>query len=353
MRKCTKEIKIGNVIIGGNHPIAIQSMTNTITKNVDATIKQINELANIGCEIVRVAVLDEDDAIAIKSIKEHVSVPIVADIHYDYRLAILAIKAGADKIRINPGNIGSADRIEAIITECKNYHIPIRIGVNSGSLEKDILIKYQGATADALVESMERSIKLIESFSFFDIVLSIKATDIETTLSANRILATKYNYPIHLGLTEAGTVSSGTIRSSYVLGTLLNEGIGDTIRVSLHGNPCHEIPVCKEILSMCHLYQKPTLIVCPTCGRTMYNMTPIVDEIDKYLSTIHSSIKVAIMGCVVNGPGEASSADIGIAGGNHCAVLFKKGKIIEKIDEANIVKRLIEEIDKMEGEKND
>lgn len=351
MRKRTKEINIGNVVIGGNNHVVIQSMTNTLTKNVDETVKQINDLANLGCEIVRVAVLDEDDAQAIRLIKERISIPIVADIHYDYRLALIAVKAGADKIRINPGNIGSVDRIKAIITECKNHHIPIRIGVNSGSLEKDILEKYLGPTPDALVESMDRAIKLFESLSFFDIVLSIKATDIETTIATNRILATKYNYPIHLGLTEAGTITSGTIRSSYALGTLLNEGIGNTIRVSLHGDPCHEILVCKEILSMCHLYQKPTLIVCPTCGRTMYHMTPIVNEIEKYLNTLNSSIKVAIMGCVVNGPGEASSADIGIAGGNKCAILFKKGQIVEKIDEDKIMERLIEEINKMVGDK--
>ncbi len=351
MREKTKKIMVGNVLIGGSNHVVIQSMTNTLTKNVEKTVKQINELAKNGCEIVRVAVLDEGDASAIREIKKHISIPIVADIHFDYQLAILAITAGADKIRINPGNIGSNDHIKAIVDKCKEYHIPIRVGVNGGSLEKELLKKYGGVTVDALIESMDRAIKLFESMDFYDLVLSIKTTDIESAIKVNEIMASSYNYPIHLGLTEAGTFITGSIRSSYVLGTLLNKGIGNTIRISLHGNPVNEISVCKEVLSMCHLYCMPTLIVCPTCGRTMYDMTPVVSEIESFLNSLHAPLKVALMGCVVNGPGEASNADIGIAGGNKCAVLFKKGKIIEKISEENIVERLKEEIIKMLEEK--
>lgn len=347
MRENTIKVQVGNVTIGQSNHVVIQSMTNTITKNVEDTVKQIKELTEIGCEMVRVAILDEQDAKAISLIKPQISIPIVADIHFDYKLAIAAVKAGADKIRINPGNIGSKERVEEIVKICKQYKIPIRIGINSGSLEKDLLIKYGSATALALLESMDRAIKLMESMEFNNLILSIKTTDLESTIEVNRLLASNYNYPIHIGLTEAGTCQAGSIRSSYVLGTLLNEGIGNTIRVSLHGNPCNEIPVCQEILSMCHLYSMPSLIVCPTCGRTKYNMSPIVNEIDKFLHTINKPLKVAIMGCVVNGPGEASQADIGIAGGIKCAVLFKKGKIIEKIDENQIVDRLKAEIIKM------
>lgn len=339
-----KEIKIGNIFIGGNHKIAIQSMTNTPTKDIIKTTQQINKLASLGCNIVRVAVLDMEDALAIKEIKKSINIPLVADIHFDYKLAIAAIEAGADKIRINPGNIGSDDKVKQVVGKAKEYHIPIRIGINSGSIEKDILEKYGKITANGLIESIDRKIKLLESFDFHDIVLSIKATDIDMTLEVNRLLKEKYDYPIHIGLTESGTVLSGSIRSSYCLGVLLSEHIGDTIRVSLHGDPCNEIPTVKEILSMLNLYTKPTLICCPTCGRTKYNMEPIVKEIDEFLQTINSNIKVAIMGCVVNGPGEARSADIGIAGGNGEGLIFKKGEIIKKVEEDKLASELKKEI---------
>lgn len=343
----TKIIKIGNVKIGGTYPIAIQSMTNTKTKDILATVNQINKLTAIGCQIVRVAVVDMDDALAIKEIKKQIKIPLVADIHFDYRLAIASIEARADKIRINPGNIGDKERIKAVVDKAKEYDIPIRIGINSGSLEKHLLEKYGGVTAEALLESMINHVKLIEEMNFSNLVLSIKATSLETTIKTNQLLKEHFNYPLHIGLTESGTVKSGTIRSSYVLGSLISLGIGDTIRVSLNGDPLNEIPVAKEILSMFNLYDKPTLICCPTCGRTSYNMVPIVNEIESYLNTSHKKIKIAIMGCIVNGPGEAREADLGVAGGNKEAVIFKKGQIIKKIKEENIVEELKNEIDSL------
>lgn len=343
----TKIIKIGNVKIGGTYPIAIQSMTNTKTKDILATVNQINKLTAIGCQIVRVAVVDMDDALAIKEIKKQIKIPLVADIHFDYRLAIASIEAGADKIRINPGNIGDKERIKAVVDKAKEYDIPIRIGINSGSLEKHLLKKYGGVTAEALLESMINHVKLIEEMNFSNLVLSIKATSLETTIKTNQLLKEHFNYPLHIGLTESGTVKSGTIRSSYVLGSLISLGIGDTIRVSLNGDPLNEIPVAKEILSMFNLYDKPTLICCPTCGRTSYNMVPIVNEIESYLNTSHKKIKIAIMGCIVNGPGEAREADLGVAGGNKEAVIFKKGQIIKKIKEENIIEELKNEIDSL------
>lgn len=344
--KKKKVIQVGNIAIGGDFPVVIQSMTNTKTKDIDATILQIHDLTLAGAQIVRLAVLDEIDAISIKKIKSQVQVPIVADIHFDYKLAILAAQSGADKIRINPGNIGSDDHLKTVISICKEKAIPIRIGINSGSLPRDIYETY-GATPAAFDVCMKRYVELIESFDFYNLVLSVKATDIQTTIEANRMLNQHFDYPIHIGLTESGTIHSGTIRSSYVLGTLLNEGIGNTIRVSLTGNPIHEIPVAKEILSMFSLYQKPTLISCPTCGRTDYQMEPIVKEIETFLNTLNSPLKVAIMGCAVNGPGEAKDADIGIAGGHNEALLFKKGRIIQKVPEKDIIAILKEEILKM------
>lgn len=342
--KNTKEIKIGNVFIGANHPVAIQSMTNTPTKDALKTVDQIINLQNVGCQIVRVAILDEDDAIAITEIKKHINIPIVADIHFDYKLAIKAIESGADKIRINPGNIGSFENVKKVVTVAKEYNIPIRIGINSGSIEKHLLEKYNGPTPEAMLESITNHVKLLESLDFYDIVLSIKSTNIENTIKTNELLSENFDYPIHIGLTESGTVLAGSIRSSYALGVLLNKGIGNTIRVSLNGDPVNEIPTCKEILSMHNLYTKPTLICCPTCGRTKYNMVEIVNEIEKFLNTINANITVAIMGCVVNGPGEARHADIGIAGGNNEVVLFKHGEIIRKIKEENIIEELKQEI---------
>lgn len=347
MRKEKKEIFIKDVAIGKNHPIAIQSMTNTKTSDVEGTIKQINALEQIGCNIIRVAVTNLADAKAITTIKQSINIPIVADIHFDYVLAIESIKAGADKIRINPGNIGSKDNVAKIIAVAKEYNIPIRIGVNSGSIEKELLEKYNGPTIDAMIESLDNHINFFEENNFFNIVLSIKTTKLNDTIEVNKILNEKYDYPLHIGLTESGTEKSGTVKSSYVLGTLLSQNIGDTIRVSLTSDPIEEIYVAKEILAMTNHLDKPTLISCPTCGRTSYNMMPIVKEVEKYLNTINKKITVAVMGCVVNGPGEAKHADIGIAGGLKKGVLFKKGEILKTVSEENIVRELIEEIKKI------
>ena len=347
MRSNKKAIMVGNISIGGTNHVVIQSMTNTITSDVAKTVKQINDLINEGCEIVRVAILNEDDALAIKEIKKYVNIPVVADIHFDYKLALLAVENGADKIRINPGNISNEAKLRAIIERCKEFNVPIRIGINSGSIEKELIEKHGGPTIDAMLESIDNSIKFFEDNGFTNLILSIKATDIESTIKANVELDKRYNYPLHIGLTESGTINAGTVRSSYTLGTILNQGIGNTIRVSLHGNPTNEIGVAKEILAMCNLYTKPTLIVCPTCGRTRYQMTPVVEEIESFIKNLNKPIKIAIMGCVVNGPGEAKEAEIGIAGGDGCAVLFKYGEIIEKLPEDKIVERLKEEIMKL------
>ncbi|MFA6375181.1 MAG: flavodoxin-dependent (E)-4-hydroxy-3-methylbut-2-enyl-diphosphate synthase [Bacilli bacterium] len=342
--KKTKEIKVGNIIIGGGNKIIIQSMTNTKTKNILDTVKQINNLEKSGCELVRVAVLDETDAYALKEIKKQINIPLVADIHFDYKLALIAIDMGIDKLRINPGNIGSIDKIKMVVEKCKEKNIPIRIGVNSGSLEKEIKETY-GSSAVALVKSAERHVKILEDLNFKEIIISLKASNVKTTVEAYRLASKTFSYPLHLGVTEAGTITIGTIKSSVALGILLNEGIGDTIRVSLSSDPIDEIRVAKEILASLNLYQKPDLISCPTCGRTQYNMIPIVNEIEKFLDTLGNvSIKVAIMGCAVNGPGEAMDADIGIAGGVNSALLFKKGVIIKKIPQEDIIEELKKEI---------
>ena len=330
-----KEIKIKDIIIGGNHPIVIQSMTNIKTSNIDQVVDQINELHLNGAKLVRLAIADEQDANAIKEIKQKTNVPLIADIHFDYTLALLAMENGIDKIRINPGNIKKENLIH-IINKAKELNIPIRIGVNSGSLEKELYDEY-GVTPISLYLSMKKH-------GFTNLVLSIKATDIKTNYLANKLINDNFDYPIHIGLTESGTINSGIIRSSYALGTLINEGIGNTIRVSLTGNPVNELGVAKEILAMFGKYEKPTLICCPTCGRTNYNMEPITLEIEKFLNTINKPLKVAIMGCAVNGPGEAKDADVGIAGGNKEALLFKKGVPIKKIPQDQIIETLKQEI---------
>lgn len=344
-RKQTKIVKVGNLYIGGNYPILIQSMTNIKTSNVNAVVNQIQKLETLGCNIIRVSVLDEDDAYAIKEIKKYISIPLVADIHFSYKLALICAEAGVDKLRINPGNIGSIDKIKLVVEKCKEKNIPIRIGVNSGSVEKDLQEKYINSPSSALVESALRHIKILESLDFTNIVISVKASDINTTYLAYKELSEKVDYPLHIGITEAGTKFSGTIKSSIGIGLLLNEGIGDTIRVSLSTDPTEEIKVAKEILSQFGYYKKYELISCPTCGRTQYNMLPLVEKMEKFLETLpETNIKIAIMGCVVNGPGEAKRADIGVAGGNREAVLFKKGQIIRKIKEENIYEELTKEI---------
>ena len=345
----TRPIKVGNVQIGGQNKVIIQSMTNTKTKDVVSTVKQILELEKAGCEIIRVACLDMEDAKAIKDIKEQIHIPIVADIHFDYRIAICAIEAGVDKVRINPGNIGGKEKVKAVVDKCKEYNVPIRIGVNAGSLEKDLLEKYGGKpTANAMVESAKRHIQILEDLDFYDIAISLKASNIDLCIESYEEAAKTFKYPLHLGITEAGTAFSGTIKSSIGLGILLREGIGDTIRVSLSDDPIEEIKVVKEILKDCNLYTNvPTLVSCPTCGRTQIDLIPMAKEVEQFLQTINSDITVAVMGCAVNGPGEASNADIGIAGGIKEGLLFKKGKIIRKIPQENIVNELKEEILKM------
>lgn len=345
----TRPIKVGNVQIGGQNKVIIQSMTNTKTKDVASTVKQILELEKAGCEIIRVACLDMEDAKAIKDIKKQIHIPIVADIHFDYKIAICAIEAGVDKVRINPGNIGGKEKVKAVVDKCKQYNVPIRIGVYAGSLEKDLLAKYGGKpTAKAMVESAKRHVKILEDLDFYNIAISLKASNLDLCIESYEEAAKTFKYPLHLGITEAGTAFSGTIKSSIGLGALLREGIGDTIRVSLSDNPIEEIRVVKEILKDCNLYNNvPTLVSCPTCGRTQIDLIPMAKEVEEFLQTINSDITVAVMGCAVNGPGEASNADIGIAGGIKEGLLFKKGKIIRKIPQENIVRELKEEILKM------
>ena len=348
-RKETRKIKVGNLSIGGDNKVVIQSMTNTKTKDVDATVKQILELEKAGCEIIRVACLDIEDAKAIKEIKAKIHIPIVADIHFDYKIALAAIEAGVDKLRINPGNIGGKEKVEKVVNACKEKNIPIRIGVNAGSLEKELLEKYGGSpTAEAMVESAIKHIKILEELDFYDICVSLKASNLDLCIKAYEKASESFDYPLHIGITEAGTAFSGTIKSSIGLGVLLREGIGDTLRVSLSDDPVEEIKVAKEVLKNCGLYKKsPTLVSCPTCGRTQIDLIPIAKEVEEFLQGIEAPITVAVMGCAVNGPGEAREADIGIAGGIKEGLLFKKGEIIKKVPQEKIVEVLKEEILKM------
>lgn len=344
-RKQTNVVQIGSTFIGGNEKIAIQSMTNTKTKDVASTLKQIEDLKKCGCDIIRLAVLDEQDAYALKEICAKANANLVADIHFDYKLALIAIDAGINKLRINPGNIGSIEGIKLIVSKCKEKNIPIRIGVNSGSINKEIEKKY-GTSAMALVESAKEHIKILEDLDFYNIVVSIKASSVLKTIEAYTLFSSLYNYPVHLGVTEAGTNYSGSIKSAVALAHLLLNGIGDTIRVSLTDDPVNEVIAAKEILSSIELYQKPTLVSCPTCGRCQYDMLPIANEINAFLNKLpnNAKLKVAVMGCIVNGPGEAKDADLGIAGGKNCAMFFKNGEISYKINEENIINYLKNEI---------
>ena len=347
-REETRKVFVGGVQIGGQNKVVIQSMTNTKTKDVKKTVEQILKLEEAGCEIIRVACLDEEDARAIKEIKKQIHIPIVSDIHFNYRIALEAAKAGVDKIRINPGNIGSIDRVKQVVAACKERKIPIRIGVNSGSLPKDILEKHGGRPcAKAMVESGLRHIKILEDLNFYDIALSLKASDLNLCIESYEEAAETVKYPLHLGVTHSGTEFSGTVSSSIGLGIILREGIGDTMRVSLSANPVKEIKVAKEILKDCKLYKSPTLIACPTCGRLQYDLIPIANEIEEFLQAIDKDITVAVMGCAVNGPEEARHADIGIAGGVNEGLLFKKGEIIRKVKQEDIVKTLKQEIMKL------
>ena len=345
VRKDTRKIMVGNVQIGGQDKVVIQSMCNTKTKDVEATVKQILELEKVGCQIIRVACLDLEDAKAIKEIKEKIHIPIVADIHFDYRIALEAIEAGVDKVRINPGNIGSEEKIKLVVDKCKEKNIPIRIGVNAGSLEKDLLEKYGKPTAKAMVESAKRHIDILEKMNFKNYAVSLKASNLDLCIESYEEASQAFDCPLHLGITEAGTEFSGTIKSSIGLGYMLRQGIGDTIRVSLSDDPIKEIKVAKEILKDCNLYHNtPTLIACPTCGRTQIDLIPIAKEVEEFLQTIEADITVAVMGCAVNGPGEAREADIGIAGGIKEGLLFKNGQIVKKVKQEEIVNVLKEEI---------
>ncbi len=344
----TRKIMVGNLFIGGDAPITIQSMTNTKTSDVGATVKQIHALAEAGCDIVRVAVPDMDAAQAVSEIKKQITIPLVADIHFDYKLALKAMENGADKIRINPGNIGSRERVKEVVAMAQSKGIALRIGVNSGSLEKDLLQKYGHVTAEALVESALGHVRILEDLNFYDTVISIKSSDVRMALKAHQLLAERTDYPLHIGITEAGTLYRGTIKSAVGIGAILLSGIGDTIRVSLTGDPVEEVKAGKEILKACGLNRKGVVFVsCPTCGRTQINLIKIAEEVEKALENCNKPIKVAVMGCVVNGPGEAREADIGIAGGKDSAVIFKKGEILRKVPENQIVEALLEEIKAM------
>lgn len=347
-RKKTREVNIGGVKIGGDNPIAIQSMCNTDTRNVEETVKQIKELENAGCEIIRVAVPDMQAAEAIKDIKRQIDIPLVADIHFDYRLALKAIDGGIDKIRINPGNIGSEDRVKQVADMAKKNGIPIRVGVNSGSLEKHLVEKYGGVTPEGLVESALGHVRLLEKYDFYDTVISIKASNVPFSVEVYELLSETVDYPLHVGITEAGTVWGGTVKSAVGIGAILSRGIGDTIRVSLTGNPVEEIYAAKEILKDMNLRKFGVEFVsCPTCGRTSIDLISIANEVESKVKNIDKNIKVAVMGCAVNGPGEAREADIGIAGGHGEGLIFRKGKIIRKVPENMLVDELMKEIEKL------
>lgn len=354
LREETRSVQVGNLTIGGNNHVVIQSMCNTKTKNVEATIKQINALEQAGCELVRVAVFDKEDAYAIKEIKKGIHIPLVADIHFDYRLALIAIESGIDKVRINPGNIGSIEKVKAVVDACKEKHIPIRIGVNGGSLEKEILEKYGEPTPEGMVESAMKHVKILEDLDFHDIVISLKSSNTMLTIKAYELASKTFLYPLHVGVTEAGTALGGTIKSSLGIGTLLYEGIGNTIRVSLSDDPVEEIKVAKILLKELGLLKGvPTLVSCPTCGRIQYDLIPIAKEMEDFLKDIHLDITVAIMGCAVNGPGEARHADIGIAGGVGEGLLIKHGEIVKRVKQEDMVQTLKDEILKMVEEKSE
>lgn len=347
-RRKTRQIQVGKVKIGGDAPISVQSMTNTRTDDAAATLRQIGELAAAGCEIIRCAVPDMAAAEGLKRIVSESPIPVIADIHFDYKLALAAIDAGVDGLRLNPGNIGGNDRVAAVVDAAKKRNIPIRIGVNAGSLPKDLLEKYGHPTAEALVEAAWRHIHILEEMDYRNIKVSLKAHDVPLTVAAYRLLASQCDYPLHVGITEAGTINSGIIKSAVGIGTLLAEGIGDTIRVSLTGDPVREVKVAYDILKSLGLREfGPTLISCPTCGRTKINLEKLALEVERRLEKISEPITVAVMGCVVNGPGEAREADVGIAGGINEGLIFKKGVVLKKVPEACIIDELFAEIDKI------
>lgn len=348
MRRKSREVSIGNVAIGGDAPIAIQSMTNTRTEDVRATVEQILSLEQAGCDIIRCAVPTQEAAEALSEIKKEIHIPLVADIHFDYKLAIAAVEHGADKIRINPGNIGSRERIQAVVDCCKSHDVPIRVGVNSGSLEKELVERYHGVTAEGIVESALDKVGIIESMGYDKLVISIKSSDVMMSIKAHELLAKKTDIPLHVGITEAGTVFRGSIKSSVGLGVILYQGIGDTIRVSLTGDPVKEVLAAKEILRSLGLRKGGIEVVsCPTCGRTQIDLIGLAEQVEELVSHYdNKELKVAVMGCVVNGPGEAREADLGVAGGIGEGLLFKHGEIIRKLPEDQLLKALEDEIEK-------
>lgn len=344
-REHTKVIRIGDRYIGGGNPILIQSMTNTRTEDVEATVRQILQLEEAGCEIVRCTVPTAEAAAAIAQIKKQIHIPLVADIHFDYKMALAAMENGADKIRINPGNIGSLENVQAVVEKAKEYGVPIRVGVNSGSLEKPLVEKYGGVTAEGIVESALDKVRIIEECGYDQMVVSIKSSDVMMCVKAHELLAPKTNYPLHVGITEAGTIISGNIKSSIGLGLILNQGIGDTIRVSLTGDPVEEIKSAKLILRTLGLRKGGIEVVsCPTCGRTKIDLIGLANQVETMVSGFDLNLKVAVMGCVVNGPGEAKEADLGIAGGDGIGLLIKKGEVIRKVPEAELLDTLYQEL---------
>lgn len=351
-RRNTRQVMVGDVPIGRFAPIVVQSMTNTDTRDIDATVAQIERLDAVGCEIIRVAVLDLEAAGAIRSIREHISMPLIADIHFDSRLAVAAMENGAQGIRINPGNIGGIDKLARVVDAAKAHKVSIRVGVNSGSVEKDILARYGHPTSAALVASAMRNIALLEEMDFREIKVSIKSSDVLTTIDAYRQLSDECEYPLHLGVTEAGGLIAGTVKSSVALGILFSEGIGDTMRISLTRDPVEEIRVAYELLRSLQIRQRgPELISCPTCGRCQVDLFSLAEKVEKHVQSIKTPLKVAVMGCVVNGPGEAREADLGVAGGDGVGIIFKKGEVFRKVPEAELLEVFIAELDKMVAEK--
>jgi (E)-4-hydroxy-3-methylbut-2-enyl-diphosphate synthase len=353
-RRKTKQIKVGDVAVGGDAPITVQSMTNTDTCDRESTIAQIQQLEAAGCEIIRVAVPDLDAAAAFREIRESITIPLIADIHFDWRLAVAAMENGAQGIRINPGNLGGEEKLARVVDAAKAHSVPIRVGVNSGSIEKDLLKQYgypSPEKPDALIESALRNVRLLEEQGFEDIKVSIKSSDVLTTIAGYRILSAKTEYPLHIGVTEAGGLIAGTVKSSVALGILLFDGIGDTFRVSLTRDPVEEVRVGFELLRSLRIRERgPEMISCPTCGRTKIDLFPLAEAVEKHLQKMQSKLKVAVMGCVVNGPGEAREADIGIAGGKGVGIIFKKGKIFKKVKEDELLEVFLKELDRMEQE---
>ncbi|RAK11124.1 4-hydroxy-3-methylbut-2-en-1-yl diphosphate synthase [Halanaerobium saccharolyticum] len=347
-RRKSKVVNFAKQPIGGNAPVSVQSMCNTKTENIEATVKQIKELEAVGCEIIRVAVPDKNAAQALSEIKKRIGIPLVADIHFDYRLALMAVENGVDALRINPGNIGSEERIKKVALACKENDIPIRVGSNSGSIEAELLKKYGGPTAEAMVESALRNVRVLEENNFRQIVISLKSSQISTTLEAYKLMAEKVNYPFHIGITESGTPWRGTIKSTAGIASLLTQGLGDTLRVSLTGDPVEEVRVGWQILKSLEIRKKGVEIIsCPTCGRTNIDLISLAEKVEKELMKIDKDITVAVMGCAVNGPGEAKEADIGVAGGIESGLIFKSGEIIKKVEEDQLLEELMKEINKL------